>query len=186
VKLQVEFNPARVAAYRLVGYENRVLRHEDFRDDKKDAGDMGSGHTCTALYEIVPAGEKVDAGEVAPLKYQTAPQLSAAAKQGEWLTVRLRYKDPATDKASEVESALPGKALTQKPGHDFAFAACVASFGMLLRESEYKGSATYASVLATAEGLLREKKDAHREEFARLVRVALTIDQAKAKPAKTD
>jgi Ca-activated chloride channel family protein len=186
VKLQVEFNPAKVAAYRLVGYENRVLRHEDFRDDKKDAGDMGSGHTCTALYEVVPAGAKVDAGEVAPLKYQTAPKLSEAAQAGEWLTVRMRYKDPATDKASEVEAALPGKLFTEKPGNDFAFAACVASFGMLLRESEYKGSATYASVLETAEGLLREKKDAHREEFVKLVRVALTIDQARAKPAKTD
>lgn len=181
VKLQIEFNPAKVAGYRLIGYENRVLRNEDFRDDKKDAGDMGSGHTCTALYEIVPAGEKVANGEVEPLKYQTTPKLSDAAKSGEWATVRMRYKDPATDKASEVEAPLKGEALGKPASNDFEFAANVAAFGMLLRESEFKGNMTYQAVLETAEGLLRTKKDAHREEFVKLARVALTIEQAKQK-----
>ncbi len=181
VKLQVEFNPAKVAGYRLIGYENRVLRNEDFRDDKKDAGDMGSGHTCTALYEIVPAGEKVANGEVEPLKYQTTPKLSDAAKSGEWATVRMRYKDPATDKAKEVEAPLKGEALGKPASNDFEFAANVAAFGMLLRESEFKGITTYQAVLEIAEGLLRTKKDVHREEFVKLTRVALTIEQAKPK-----
>ncbi len=185
VKLQVEFNPSKVAAYRLIGYENRILRNEDFRNDAKDAGDMGSGHQCTALYEIVPVGEKIDVPPVEPLKYQTAPTLTDKAKSGEFLTVRMRYKHPKTNKASEVEAALPAAALGKKVSNDFEFAACVASFGMLLRESEYRGAATYASTLETAEGLLRGKKDPYREEFVKLVRVALTIDQAKAKP-KTD
>ncbi len=92
VKLQIEFNPAKVAAYRLIGYENRVLRHEDFRNDAKDAGDMGSGHTCTCLYEIVPAGTPAPAAEIEPLKYQTVPKLSEAARSGEWATVRMRRK----------------------------------------------------------------------------------------------
>lgn len=178
VKLQVEFNPTKVLAYRLVGYENRVMRNEDFRDDTKDAGDMGSGHTCTALYEIVPVGEKVDLPAVEPLKYQTVPTLTDKAKSGEFLTMRMRYKHPETNKASEVEAALPAEALGKKVSNDFEFAACVASFGMLLRDSEYRGVATYLSTLETAEALLRDKKDAYREEFARLVRVALTIEQA--------
>src|SRR5204863_7454872 len=107
VKLQIEFNPAKVAGYRLNGYENRALNNEDFRNDAKDAGDMGSGHACTALYEIVPVGEKVAAGEVEPLKYQTKTELTEAAKTGEWLTVRMRYKHPETDKASEASPVLP-------------------------------------------------------------------------------
>jgi Ca-activated chloride channel family protein len=181
VKLQVEFNPAKVAGYRLIGYENRILCNEDFRNDKKDAGDMGSGHTCTALYEIVPAGAKVDAGSVEPLKYQTVPKLSDAAKSGEWATVRMRFKDPATDQAKEVEAPLQAEALGRPASNDFEFASCVASFGMLLRDSEYKGIITYQAVLETADGLLRGKKDAHREEFVKLVRVALTIEQAKKK-----
>lgn len=181
VKLQVEFNPTKVSAYRLVGYENRVMRNEDFRNDTKDAGDMGSGHTCTALYEIVPVGEKVDVPPVEPLKYQTVPTPTEKAKSGEFLTVRMRFKHPETNKASEVEAALPAEALGRKVSNDFEFAACVASFGMILRDSEYRGVATYASTLETAEGLLRDKKDSYREVFARLVRVALTIEQAQPK-----
>ena len=182
VKLQVEFNPTKVSAYRLIGYENRILRNEDFRNDAKDAGDMGSGHQCTALYEVVPVGEKVTVPPVEPLKYQTAPTLTDKAKSGEFLTVRMRYKHPETNKASEVEAALSAEALGKKVSNDFEFAACVASFGMLLRDSEYRGVATFASTLETAEGLLRDKKDSLREEFVRLVRVALTIEQAKEKP----
>jgi Ca-activated chloride channel homolog len=182
VKLQVEFNPTKVSAYRLIGYENRILRNEDFRNDAKDAGDMGSGHTCTALYEIVPVGEKVTVPPVESLKYQTVPTLTDKAKTGEFLTVRMRYKHPETNKASEVEAALAAEALGKKVSNDFEFAACVASFGMLLRDSEYRGVATYASTLETAEGLLRDKKDSLREEFARMVRVALTVEQAKEKP----
>jgi Ca-activated chloride channel homolog len=182
VKLQVEFNPAKVAAYRLVGYENRLLRAEDFRDDKKDAGDMGSGHTCTALYEVVPVGEKVEAPEVEPLKYQTPAVLSDAAKSGEFMTVRMRYKHPDTDKAQEVSAALPAKALGEDLSKDFQFAAAVAGFGMLLRDSEYKGNANYLNVLESAQGAVGEDKEGYRKEFVKLVRLALTIDQAKQAP----
>ncbi len=181
VKLQVEFNPGVVAGYRLIGYENRIMRNEDFRNDTKDAGDMGSGHTCTALYEVVPAGEKLKDTDVPPLKYQSSAKLTDAAKSGEWLTVRMRYKDPQTEKAKEVEAALAGAALDKNVSNDFEFAAAVASFGMLLRDSEYRGNATYASVLETAQGLLAGKKDDYREEFVKLVRVALTIEQARPK-----
>jgi Ca-activated chloride channel family protein len=132
----------RLAAYRLIGYENRVLRNEDFRNDAKDAGDMGSGHTCTALYEIVPTGEKAATGEVEPLKYQTKTELTEAARSGEWLTVRMRYKHPETDKASEVSSVLPTEGLAKESSGDLRFAAAAAAFGMVLRDSEYRGTPT--------------------------------------------
>ena len=169
VKLQVEFNPAKIAGYRLIGYENRILRNEDFRNDAKDAGDMGSGHTCTALYEIVPVGEKVAAGEVEPLKYQTKSELTDAAKSGEWLTVRMRYKHPETDKASEVNSVLPADGLAKEPSADLRFASAVAAFGMVLRESEYAGTADHAKVLEWARPAIGADKGGHRAEFVRLV-----------------
>jgi Ca-activated chloride channel family protein len=175
VKLQVEFNPAKVAGYRLIGYENRILRHEDFRNDAKDAGDMGSGHTCTALYEIVPVGEKVTAGEVEPLKYQTKPQLTDAAKSGEWLTVRMRYKHPETDKASEVSSVLRADGFAKEASESFRFASAVAAFGMILRDSEYRGSADYEKVLEWAKPAIGADKGGHRAEFVRLVEKAMGI-----------
>ena len=169
VKLQVEFNPAKVAGYRLIGYENRVLRNEDFRDDAKDAGDMGSGHTCTALYEIVPVGEKVTAGDVEPLKYQTKPELTEAAKSGEWMTVRMRYKHPETDKASEVSSILAADGLSKEASESLRFAGAAAAFGMILRESEYRGSADYDKVLEWAKAAIGTDKGGHRAEFVRIV-----------------
>ena len=103
VKIQVEFNPREVAAYRLIGYENRLLNHEDFNDDKKDAGEIGAGHSVTALYEIVPVGEKVDAADVDPLKYQRETRESGAAGSGELLTVKVRYKEPDGDASQLLE-----------------------------------------------------------------------------------
>jgi Ca-activated chloride channel family protein len=175
VKLQVEFNPAKVAGYRLIGYENRILRHEDFRNDAKDAGDMGSGHTCTALYEIVPVGEKVNAGEVEALKYQTKPTLTDAAKTGEWLTVRMRYKHPETDKASEVSSVLPADKLAKEASESSRFASAVAAFGMILRDSEYRGTADYEKVLDWAKAAIGADKGGHRAEFVRIVEKAMCI-----------
>src|SRR5262249_41101374 len=128
VKFQVEFNPARVNAYRLIGYENRILKDEDFRDDGKDAGDMGSGHTVTALYEIIPVGVKIDLPGVDPLKYQTPPQPGAATD--EWLMVKMRYKQPNGDASQELAAALPAAA--ERPmGEDFRFASAVAEFGLV-------------------------------------------------------
>jgi len=179
VKLQIEFNPAKVAGYRLIGYENRILKNEDFRNDAKDAGDMGSGHTCTALYEIVPVGEKVAVGEVEPLKYQTKTELTEAAKTGEWLTVRMRYKHPETDKASEVSSVLPPDGLAKEPSADLRFAGAVAAFGMVLRDSEYRGEAELAKVIAWAQPAIGADKGGHRAEFVRLVEKAKGIGQKK-------
>ena len=180
VKLQVEFNPAKVAGYRLIGYENRILRNEDFRNDAKDAGDMGSGHTCTALYELVPVGEKVTAGEVEPLKYQTKTELTEAAKTGEWLTVRMRYKHPETEKASEVSSVLPANGLAKEASADLRFAGAAAAFGMVLRDSEYRGEADYAKVIEWAKPAIGADKGGHRAEFVRLVEKAQGIGQKKA------
>ena len=179
VKLQIEFNPAKVAGYRLIGYENRILRNEDFRNDAKDAGDMGSGHTCTALYEIVPVGEKVTVGDVEPLKYQTKTELTEAAKTGEWLTVRMRYKHPETDKASEVSSVLPADGLAKEASADLRFAGAVAAFGMVLRDSEYRGEAELDKVIEWARPAIGADKGGHRAEFVRLVEKAKGIGPKK-------
>ncbi len=172
VKLQVEFNHARVNAYRLIGYENRVLRNEDFRDDAKDAGDLGSGHTCTALYEIVPAGIEIPLTQVGELKYQKAGDNTAAAQSGEWLTVRMHYKHPETDKAHELVVELPKDGLSAKPSDDFRFAASVAAFGMILRDSPFKGNATLEKVGEWAHDSLDDDHNGSRAEFVQLVKKA--------------
>jgi Ca-activated chloride channel family protein len=168
VKLQVEFNHNKVHAYRLIGYENRILKNEDFRDDDKDAGDMGSGHTVTALYEIVPPGVSVPLGDAGDLKYQGKRQDTEAAKSGEWLTLRMRYKQPDTEDAREIAFALPENGLRRSGSTDFRFAAAVAAFGLLLRDSEYKGTATWSDVREWAEAALGSQRE-QRREFIDLV-----------------
>jgi Ca-activated chloride channel family protein len=172
VKLQVEFNHTQVNAYRLIGYENRVMRNEDFHDDAKDAGDMGSGHTCTAMYEIVPAGVDIPLRKAGQLKYQQVSNDTPAARTGEWLTVRMRYKHPDSEKGLELATVLPSNGLTKQPSEDFRFAASVAGFGMLLRDSEYKGQATYSAVLNWAKSSLGEDRNGIRSEFVKLVSIA--------------
>jgi Ca-activated chloride channel family protein len=173
VKLQVEFNPRRVGAYRLVGYENRLLRDQDFNDDKKDAGDMGSGHTVTAFYEIIPPGQPVPEAGVDPLKYQVVPKPSAAADTDEWLTVKMRYKDPEAETSELASQALAGPpAKLADTSADFRFASAVASFGLLLRESPYKGEATYAAVRKQAAVALGADPGGHRAGFLELVDAA--------------
>jgi Ca-activated chloride channel family protein len=169
VKLQVELNHAKVNAYRLIGYENRLLKNEDFRNDEKDAGDMGSGHTVTALYEVVPAGVEVPAQDAGDLKYQGKPADTAAARTGEWLTFRMRYKDP--DSEIPIELAFPlGKDGLRKSGStDFRFAAAVAGFGLLLRDSEYKGSATWADVREWAADAIGADRKGYRRDFLELL-----------------
>ena len=169
VKLQVEFNHGRVSAYRLIGYENRLLKNEDFRDDGKDAGDMGSGHTVTALYEIVPVGVEVPVRDAGQLKYQAVPADTPAAKTGEWLTLRVRYKNPDTDEASEMAFAMGKDGLSEVGSKDFRFAASVAAFGLLLRESEYKGTATWADVHEWATASVGADRRRLRAEFVGLV-----------------
>jgi Ca-activated chloride channel homolog len=174
VKVQVEFNPRHVAAYRLVGYENRVLAREDFNDDRKDAGDMGAGHTVTALYEIVPAGEPVPgAPPVDPLRYQDAPKANAASSSDELMTVKLRYKAPDGNDSRLLTHAVRNRA--GEPSATIGFAAAVAQFGMLLRGSEFKGTATWTAVQEQARRSRGDDPDGYRAEFIRLVDLAAAL-----------
>ena len=174
VKLQVEFNPARVAHYRLVGYENRLLEAEDFNNDRKDAGELGAGHTVTALYEIVPVGAA--APLVDPLKYQTDKATPASLQQfitQDVLTVKLRYKEPQGSTSKLLAQPLVGALVAiEKASADFRFAAAVAQFGMLLRQSEQRGTATWAATERLADGARGADTDGYRAELVRLVRLA--------------
>jgi Ca-activated chloride channel homolog len=169
VKIQIEFNPAHVTAYRLIGYENRLLRHDEFNDDKKDAGEIGAGHTVTALYEVVPPGARLDLPGVDPLKYQ-APAQPLADATGELMTVKLRYKQPDGETSRLI-------AVTVKNGDgpvtdNVGFASAVAAFGMLLRKSEHRGTATYADTIALARRHRGRDESGYRAEFIRLVELA--------------
>mgnify|MGYP002780238303 FL=1 len=171
VKLQVEFNPRMVTAYRLIGYENRLLKAEDFKDDTKDAAEMGSGHTVTAMYEVVPAGVKIDLPGVDPLKYQE-PAKPVDRGSDEWLTVKFRYKAPDGDKSKEVVHPMPAADFATEMPPDFKFAAAVAEFAMLLRDTKEKGASSYDRVIAAAETCLDNDPGGHRKEFVELVRKA--------------
>jgi Ca-activated chloride channel family protein len=191
VKIQIEFNPAVIASYRLLGYENRVLAAQDFNDDKKDAGEIGAGHTVTALYELVPVGSKADAAvpaPVEPLKYQAAggqksevrvqdeSPLTDAAKSGELLTLKLRYKEPEGQASKLLEVPLKDRGgKFNGASKDLQFAAAVASFGMILRGSEHKGSSTIAAVEEIASGAIGEDAGGYRAEFVDLVRKAHSL-----------
>ena len=174
VKVQVEFNPARVQAYRLIGYENRALRTEDFADDRKDAGELGAGHTVTALYEIVPAGASLaGTGEdLDSLRYQQVSLRSGAAGSDEWVTVQLRYKEPTGSRSRLITRPVRVREPLGEPAGDFRFAAAVAAFGLVLRDSEYRGTATLSQVLSLAQGAEAEDPDGDRAEFVRLVESA--------------
>lgn len=178
VKLQLEFNPAQVASYRLIGYENRVLRAEDFNNDKKDAGDIGAGHTVTALYELVPAGKQEGDAAVDPLKYQKPTNLTPAAGGGELLTLKLRYKQPDGDKSQLIERPVTdgGKGYAQA-SVDFKFASAVALFGMLLRDSPHHGTASFPAVEELAQEGCGTDQGGYRAEFLQLVRVAKELKQ---------
>jgi Ca-activated chloride channel family protein len=173
-KLQIEFNPARVASYRLVGYENRLLATEDFNNDRKDAGELGAGHTVTALYEIVPVGSAQPL--IDNLKYQPVqPQWPATASntQAELLTVKLRYKEPQGSTSQLLTQPLAGAAQAiSNASPDFRFAAAVAQFGMLLRQSEQRGTATWAATEKLADNARGTDADGYRAELVRLVRLA--------------
>ncbi len=167
VKIQVEFNPREVAAYRLIGYENRVLRNEDFNDDKKDAGEIGAGHSVTALYEIVPFGVEVEASHVDPLKYQRDTRPSRAASSDELLTVKVRYKEPDGDTSLLLSRVLMNgtSAMTANVG----FASAVAEFGMVLRDSPDRGNASFLAAAERAHRFRGEDKEGYRTEFIHLI-----------------
>ncbi|MEM9695693.1 MAG: VWA domain-containing protein [Myxococcota bacterium] len=177
VKIQVEFNPAVVAGYRLIGYENRALRDRDFDDDTKDAGEIGAGHTVTALYEVVPHGHTVPGAMARPaLKYQNGRTTSKAASQGELLTVKLRYKRPSGSRSKLMKVSVGDpKATWAGASPDFRFAASVAAYGMLLRKSAHAGSATFAKVEDWARSGLGSDRGGYREKHLGLVRQAAKL-----------
>ncbi|MCH8822161.1 MAG: VWA domain-containing protein [Planctomycetes bacterium] len=184
VKIQIEFNPAVVSSYRLIGYENRVLAAQDFNDDTKDAGEIGAGHTVTALYEIVLVGDEeeltiADTPPVDDLKYQEKVKPNEAAKTtGELMTVKLRYKEPEGDVSKLLEYPIMDEVIELADASaDFKFASAVASFGMLLRGSPHKGNATFESVLYLARAGLSNSSNmgqAHRflEDFIHYTLIA--------------
>jgi Ca-activated chloride channel family protein len=176
VKIQVEFNPAKVAAYRLIGYENRLLADEDFNDDKKDAGDVGSGHTVTALYEIIPVGVEspVVVTDVDPLRYQGETAQTRPSDSPELLFVKLRYKDPDGTTSRLME--LPVRNVDARPSADFRFASAVAAWGMILRDSEYCGEFSLAQVASLARESLGKDEGGYRGEFLRLVETAQSLE----------
>ncbi len=187
VKLQIEFNPAKVQGYRLIGYENRMLAKEDFNDDKKDAGELGSGHTVTALYEIIPVGVKSPfLQNVDPLKYQKKEKKEQkGGETDEIMTVKFRYKAPDGDVSKLIEHPLVDHSVSIANTTDnFRFSAAVAQFGMLLRNSEFKASASFDNVLKLAKNAKAYDEEGYRSEFIRLVESARLLAKAK-EPAKT-
>ena len=169
VKLQLEFNPAEVKGYRLLGYESRKLAAKDFNDDKKDAGEIGSGHTMTAFYEIVPAGSDEKIADVDPLKYQKRTE----AGRGEVCTVKLRWKKPDGDTSMLKEIPISEAQITSKtPSEDFRFASAVAEFALLASDSKFKGGASFDKILDRARHAKGEDLEGYRAEFIRLVETA--------------
>ncbi|MEE9147054.1 MAG: von Willebrand factor type A domain-containing protein [Candidatus Tectomicrobia bacterium] len=180
VKIQVEFNPVHVQAYRLIGYENRLLRNEDFNDDTKDAGEIGAGHTVTALYEIIPPTAQTTAPSVDPLKYQTTQVKPEAYDSDEMITVKVRYKAPSGDTSQLIERVITHRAQTlERTSDDFRFSAAVAQYGMLMRDSEQKGAASFESVLQLAKEAKGKDDDGYRAEFIRMVEMTHLLVSAK-------
>lgn len=177
VKLQIEFNPAKVQGYRLIGYENRVLNKEDFNDDKKDAGELGAGHTVTALYEIIPVGvESEFMAKVDDLKYQKGA-VKPAGNGKELCTIKLRYKKPDGEKSQLIEKpVIDNNMQLQKTSDNFRWSAAVAEFGMILRQSEFKGDATYAHCKKLAESAKGKDENGYRREFIDMIDVMKSVD----------
>ena len=185
VKIQVEFNLEKVQAYRLIGYENRLLRDQDFNDDRKDAGEIGSGHTVTALYEVVPTGVKsdVDLPDIDPLKFQKP---TASSSSSDLMNLKLRYKQPTGSKSKLISTAIAnGNRSIQAASDNLKFSAAVAMYGMVLRDSEYKGEATFNQVLDLAAQAKGKDPQGYRTAFMQLVERSQTLQQAKARTEET-
>ena len=171
VKIQIEFNPAKVDAWRLIGYENRVLAKEDFDDDTKDAGELGAGHTVTALYEIVPAEDRNTTPKVTELKYQEIQVKSKAAKTDEMMTIYFRYKPIGQTMSQLIETTVSDQIIPFiKTSENYRFSAAVAGFGMLLRDSNYKEDLTYEEVLKLAKEAKGKDEKGDRAEFMQMVK----------------
>lgn len=179
VKIQVEFNPAKVKGYRLLGYENRLLNDEDFKDDAKDAGELGSGHTVTALYEIIPVGVESEFLKTIPdLKYQKPLEVKKITESDEVATIKMRYKKPDGNKSIELEKVVEDEQKSMEEASDnLKFSSAVAMFGMLLKDSEFKGNATYNEVITLADNARGYDKEGYKAEFVRLVKACADIDE---------
>lgn len=177
VKIQIEFNPSKVQAYRLVGYENRMLASEDFNDDNKDAGELGSGHTVTALYEVIPVGVKDDfTKSVDPLKYQSNDKKIFSSNTDEIMTIKLRYKKPDEDVSKLItHPVMDNHTAVENTSNNFRFSAAVAEFGLMLRSSEYKQQSSYSQVVSLAKGAKGTDDNGYRAEFIRLVQAATSL-----------
>ncbi|MBN2443035.1 MAG: VWA domain-containing protein [Spirochaetales bacterium] len=176
VKIQIEFNPVYIESYRLIGYENRVLAKEDFDDDTKDAGELGAGHTVTALYEIIPAHETIAMTDAQELKYQQTTIKEDAYSSSEIMTLKFRYKKPKENTSILIDVPVVDEHLPLSASSDnFRFAAAVAEWGLLLRDSEYKGEGTFDQVLELAQGAKGSDKEGYRQEFIELVKISRAL-----------
>jgi len=178
VKIQIEFNPAAVQAYRLIGYENRMLGAEDFNDDRKDAGELGAGHTVTALYEIIPVGINDNFSKtVDSLKYQSPARATAAAfGSNELMTIKLRYKKPGEEISRLITHPVTNSSIELSATSDnFRFAAAVAEFGMLLRNSAYKQLSSFPQLMGLAKDAKGKDENGYRAEFLQLVSTASSL-----------
>ncbi|MBS7566196.1 von Willebrand factor type A domain-containing protein [Mucilaginibacter sp. Bleaf8] len=179
VKLQLEFNGAKVQAYRLIGYENRLLNKEDFNNDLKDAGDMGAGHTVTAFYEIIPTGVKDNfTTSVDPLKYQKTDKSAITNSSSEMMTIKFRYKEPTSSQSKLSQAIVMDRPKTfETTSADFRFAAAVAEVGLLLRESDYKQKATFKQAIDIARAAKGEDKEGYQAEFIKLAESARLLSK---------
>ena len=178
VKIQIEFNPVKVSQYRLIGYENRLLKKEDFDNDKKDGGELGAGHTVTALYEIVPIKENRNYEDREDLKYQLSKITYAAKSSDELLTLKLRYKLPDKDTSELITSVVKSEDNSlEATSENFNFSAAVAGFAMLLRDSKFKGKAEFNMIENLAEENLGTDEYGYRDEFISLVKRAKRLSE---------
>ncbi|MBU2102455.1 MAG: von Willebrand factor type A domain-containing protein [Candidatus Omnitrophica bacterium] len=174
VKIQIEFNPQKVKAYRLIGYENRILSKEDFNNDKKDAGELGAGHSVTALYEIVPADSTEEFATIDPLRYQDV----TVKPSTDIMTIKFRYKEPnATESKLLVKELKETGATEKEASENLQFASAVAEFGLILRNSPHKGTASYEGLLRRARLATGNDHDGYRAEFIRIVDTARIFDE---------
>jgi Ca-activated chloride channel family protein len=176
VKFQIEFNPSKVQSYRLIGYENRLLNDEDFNNDQKDAGEMGSGHNVTALYELVPAGSDEKLPSVDPLKYQGSNRSNVTTRnsyQNEYLTIKIRYKKPDGITSMLLEKPVRNYVNDMEDASEnLRLAAAVSEFGMILRNSEFKGNSTLEEAAKLAKSARGVDEEGYRAEFIRLIDTA--------------
>lgn len=179
VKIQVEFNPVTVQAYRLIGYENRRLNDEDFNNDKKDAGELGAGHTVTALYEVIPVGTKSSFKPLDDLKYQQEKRIELSGNTTDLMTVKLRYKQPDKSKSIYLDTVIRNRSVSiSRTSDNFRWSAAVAGFGMLLRDSDYKNEFDYRQVMSLAKNAKGEDEEGYRAELIRLIETAELLTKA--------